>query len=193
MALTQLNLDIELREISLKNRPKQLLEISPKGTVPVLFINHNIIIEESLEIMIWAINHSKSNLFNLKKEKQLKFIVDHDNNFKYWLDRYKYNERYPEESFEYYQNKCKDYLLIYDKRLEKNEFLFGDRSQLADIAIFPFIRQCANVNLNWFQSNFIHLNKWLHEFIHSVLFTSIMNKYEIWDKKSTNYIINFKI
>ena len=193
MALTQLNLNIEVREISLKDRPNELLNISPKGTVPVLFIDENNIIDESIDIMLWAVNQTNSKWLDIEKEKQLKIILNIDVNFKQWLDKYKYHDRYQENSYEFYQNKCSQYLKKYNDKLKDNKYILGNEFQLVDIAIFPFIRQCANVNLNWFQSNFIHLNKWLHEFINSVLFTSVMNKYEIWDKKSTNYIINFKI
>ena len=111
MALAQSNISIELREISLKDRPKELLEISSKGTVPVFIINRNQILDESLEIMPWAISNSKSNWLEIDKKKQFSLIDNNDNNFKYSLDRYKYHDRYPESDFETYQKLCSDFLL----------------------------------------------------------------------------------
>ena len=191
MALAQSNISIELREISLKDRPKDLLKISSKGTVPVFIINRNEILDESLEIMLWAISNSESNWLEIDKKKQFSLIDNNDNNFKYSLDRYKYHDRYPENNFETYQKLCSDFLLEYNNMLKNNIFLFGSICQLADIAIFPFIRQCAKVNPVWFDANFIHLSKWLNIISSSELFLTIMKKYEIWNPLNNINIIKY--
>ena len=89
MALAYTNQTIELREISLKNRPNSLYEISPKGTVPVLFINNNMILDESLDIMLWSLNNSDTNDWYVKnKNIQLEIIKRNDTGFKLWLNKY---------------------------------------------------------------------------------------------------------
>ena len=98
MALSKSNITIELREISLKKRPDALYQISPKGTVPVLQLVENEIIDESLDIMLWAIDNSNCDWLKNEQEKQLEIISINDGKFKYWLDRYKYSDRYPEHN-----------------------------------------------------------------------------------------------
>lgn len=192
MALAQLDISIKLREISLKDRPKDLLKISPKGTVPVLLINKNIVLEESLEIMFWAISQSKSNWLTIDNNVQMELINDNDDNFKSWLDKYKYHDRYKEDSLENYQKKCADYLFKYNDMLKNKTFLLGEICQLVDIAIFPFIRQCANINTIWFETNFIDLNRWLNKINSSELFLTIMKKYDTWNPLNKDEIINYQ-
>ncbi len=138
MALANSKIEIEHREILLKDRPKALYEISPKATVPVLYINKDTIIDESLDIMLWVIKNSHCDLLNIEREKQLEMININDSNFKYCLDRYKYYDRYPELSFKDYQKKCKKYLNEYDQILKDNLYFLGDFMQLVDVALFPF-------------------------------------------------------
>ena len=109
MALSASNIKIELREILLKDRPQSLYDISSKGTVPTLQINDNHIIDESLQIMIWAIEQSKLNWIKISPKEQYKLISINDNDFKFWLNKYKYSDRFPEYSFEYYQKNVNKY------------------------------------------------------------------------------------
>ena len=192
MALSQSEITIELREISLKDRPDSLYEISSKGTVPVLQINENEIIDESLQIMLWAIDQSNLDWLEKNPKIQLDMIKKNDDDFKYWLNRYKYSERFPEKSIDEYQDNCKEILSTYENILSEREYLFDNKYQLADIAIFPLIRQCENVNQDWFANNFSNLNDWLYRIKTSNLFLSTMNKYELWDQKSTGLIIRFQ-
>ena len=127
MALAEGNFTLEHREIFLKDRPDALYNISAKGTVPVLHIDSKNIIDESLDIMLWAIENAQLNWLQLDRAKQLDMIKINDNNFKYWLDRYKYSDRYPELRLVDYQNKCKIYLDEYNKMLKGNRFC-SDRS-----------------------------------------------------------------
>ena len=191
MALAEGNFTLEHREILLKNRPDALYNISAKGTVPVLHIDSKNIIDESLDIMLWAIENSKLNWLKFNSTKQLDMIKINDNNFKYWLDRYKYSDRYPDLTLLEYQNKCKIYLDEYDKMLKENIFLFGNQIQCIDIAIFPFIRQCALVDLSWFSEEFIYLNQWFNTIVSSTLFISVMKKYEVWNQKDQGLTLNY--
>jgi len=191
MALAKADISIELREISLKSRPESLYAISPKGTVPVLQINANDIIDESYDIMLWAIKNSKCNWLDNDTKDQLEMISSNDIDFKPWLDKYKYSIRYPENPTSYYRKHCANYLESYDIILMKQPYLFGNEIQLADIALFPFIRQCAFIDSCWFDDKFINLSKWMNQIIQSSLFIKVMKKYELWDQKGAGQIINF--
>ena len=194
MALAYSGIIYEHREILLKNRPKDLYDISAKGTVPVLQVEESNILEESLDIMKWALKISDNDYWY--KEDILvqdTFIYDNDRNFKSKLDKYKYHIRYPELSFEEHRLNVIEFLEKYDYVLKSQIYLINDKISLADIAIFPFIRQCANVDFLWFQPNFPNLNKWLDIFKDSNLFKTIMNKFPIWDKGNNTIIINKSI
>ena len=191
MALSQSEITIELREISLKDRPDSLYEISSKGTVPVLQINENEIIDESLQIMLWAIDQSNLDWLEKNPKIQLDMIKKNDVDFKYWLNKYKYSDRFPEKSINEYQDNCKKILSRYENILNETEYLFNNKYQLADIAIFPLIRQCENVNPDWFTSNFSNLSSWLYKIKTSNLFLSVMDKYELWDQKGPGLVIRF--
>ena len=191
MALSASNIKIELREILLKDRPQSLYDISSKGTVPALQINDNHIIDESLQIMIWAIEQSKLNWIKISPKEQYKLISINDNDFKFWLNKYKYSDRFPECSFEYYQNKCKQILSSHDQILQHNKYFFSNQIQLADVAVFPLIRQCEHVDSDWFENTFPNLNRWFNDIKSSKLFLSVMNKYEIWNQKDCGKVIQF--
>ena len=191
MALSKSNITIELREISLKKRPDALYKISPKGTVPVLQLVEDTIIDESLNIMLWAINNSNCDWLKNEREKQLEIISINDGEFKYWLDRYKYSDRFPELNRSEYQNACSKFLNTYDIMLKDETYFYGKSYQLADIALFPFIRQCANIDQDWFENNFLNLSNWLNRIKTSTLFLSVMNKYDLWNEMSKGEIIKF--
>ena len=112
MALAYSNITVELKEISLSDRPQELYDISSKGTVPVLCINNSTIIDESLDIMKWALSqYDPKSWITDNNEFQFDMIEVYDNEFKYWLDRYKYYDRYPENDQNYYNKKCDKYLI----------------------------------------------------------------------------------
>ncbi len=136
-------------------RPKKLYQISPKGTVPVLNLPDDKIIDESLDIMKWSVSvNDPGSCFVNNINHQLEIISINDKEFKKWLDRYKYHDRYPEYSVEYYREKC-------EKILASEKFLFSKNISLADIALFPFVRQFSNVDIIWFRKRFIHLSGWM--------------------------------
>jgi len=192
MVLSYMEVSVELREVLLNERPQSLYKISSKGTVPVLLLKDGKVLDESLDIMRWAIKQGEKKLYEDKLNEQNQLIKYNDTKFKYWLDKYKYHVRYLEHSREYYQKKCSKTLVEYDMRLRKNAYLMGDRIRLADIAIFPFIRQCANVDQNWFNNKYSNLNRWLEIWKQSRLFKSVMMKYNQWKIGDELLIVNFQ-
>ena len=192
MVLSYMEVSVDLREVLLNERPQSLYKISSKGTVPVLLLNDGKVLDESLDIMLWAIKQGEQKLYEDKLNEQNQLIKYNDTKFKYWLDRYKYHVRYLEHSREYYQRKCSKTLAEYDMRLRENAYLMGDRIRLADIAIFPFIRQCANVDQNWFNNKYPNLNQWLEIWKESRLFKSVMMKYNQWRLGDELLIVNFQ-
>lgn len=184
---------LELREVVLKNKPPELLEISPKATVPVLQLKDGSVIDESRDIASWALEQTTlGDTSEQLKEQYLPFhlqldieelIDENDGSFKWALDRYKYADRY-EESEEYYRKLGEVFLAKLEKLLEKNRYLYSNEPSLADIAIFPFVRQFAHVDKVWFeQSEYPRLITWLTELLRSELFISIMKKYKPWQKQ----------
>ena len=192
MVLSYMEVSVELREVLLNERPQSLYKISSKGTVPVLLLSDGKVLDESLDIMLWAIEQGEQKLYEDKLNEQNQLIKYNDTKFKYWLDKYKYHVRYLEHSREYYQRKCSKTLAEYDMRLRRNAYLMGDRIRLADIAIFPFIRQCANVDQNWFNNKYPNLNQWLEIWKESRLFKSVMMKYNQWILGDKLLIVNFQ-
>ena len=192
MVLSYMEVSVDLREVLLNERPQSLYKISSKGTVPVLLLNDGKVLDESLDIMLWAIEQGEQKLYEDKLNEQNQLIKYNDTKFKYWLDRYKYHVRYLEHSREYYQRKCSKTLAEYDMRLSGNAYFMGDRIRLADIAIFPFIRQCANVDQNWFNNKYPNLNQWLEIWKQSRVFKSVMMKYNQWKLGDESLIVNFQ-
>ena len=190
MALAYAEITVDLREISLKNRPKSLYKVSKKGTVPVLCINDNEVIDESLDIMLWSLKHKDPNgWIDRDLDFQLKMIECNDTEFKYWLDRYKYFDRYPEKNRDYYRTRCNDFLMQINDMLMKNKFIMGNYLSLVDIAIFPFIRQLSNVDEKWLHVNHENIFLWLEDLLQSELFVSVMNKYS--ENNGESLIVNF--
>lgn len=181
---------LELREVALKNKPQQLLDISPKATVPVLQLVGGTVIDESRDILTWALNQAKTESKAQYSPMHLQLEIDelideNDGSFKWALDRYKYADRF-EESEEHYRKLGEVFLAKLEQLLEKNRYLFTTEISLADIAIFPFVRQFAHVDKTWFeQSPYPKLNLWLNELLESKLFNSIMEKYKPWPTENT--------
>ncbi|WP_256997678.1 glutathione S-transferase N-terminal domain-containing protein, partial [Candidatus Pelagibacter communis] len=181
MALAYSNITVELKEISLSNRPQELYDLSPKGTVPVLYINNQTVIDESLDIMQWALKHNnQQNWFLDKKKFQLEMIQECDNEFKYWLDRFKYYDRHPENNKTYYRGKCDNYLSQLNIQLQTTTYLISNKLSLLDIAIFPLIRQFANVDNNWLINHHCNVANWVDCIMKSKLFLSVMDKYLLY-------------
>jgi glutathione S-transferase len=185
MALSYTDIKVEIREISLKNRPQELYEASKKGTVPVLITLDGLVIDESLEIMLWALKNNLNQIWlRQNHNKEIEMINRNDILFKKWLDRYKYHDRYPENPKKYYRKKCDDILSDYENQLNNTKYISRNSISIVDIGIFPFIRQFANVDYKWFEDNYVKLTAWLEDICSSNLFIQIMKKYEIWNNKN---------
>ncbi len=185
MALKYAGIAVEVVEISLKNKPLEMLQVSPKGTVPVLVLKDTIlkddtlgnitVIEESLQIMHWALVNNDPERWLASDAKDL--ISENDNSFKQALDRYKYAIRFPEKSEAAHRKDGEVFLLKLENILNHQLFLSGESIGLADIAIFPFIRQFAGVNSDWFETApYPKLRAWLEARVKSDLFLSVMQK-----------------
>jgi glutathione S-transferase len=190
LALAYSGIDYEHREILLKNRPDELYALSPKGTVPVLQLNDGTVIDESIDVMKWALAQSDPDCWYTDKiVEQNSLIAQNDDEYKKRLDMYKYHERFPEGSYDEFQNAVGEILKVYESILSKSSYLCGDNVTLADMALFPFIRQGAHVDLAWFNAQFPILSKWLKIFNESELFMSIMKKYTLWETGGNGIII----
>ncbi|MUH97874.1 glutathione S-transferase [Aliivibrio fischeri] len=187
LGIVQSNKTVHLREIILKNKPESMLQASPKGTVPVLINNKGKVIDESLDIMKWALEGSE--LLQSTTSEMFQLIRENDDIFKSWLDKYKYADRYPEYSEIYYREQGELFLNKLEQRLTTSPMLFSKQYSFADLAILPFIRQFAFVDIHWFrQSKYKNLQRWLFEFTESELFNSIMLKYPTWLESHQEFI-----
>jgi len=181
LALTYAGVQLEHREVALKNKPQVMLDVSPKGTVPVLVLENDEIIDESLDIMFWALQQSDPENWQQHKKETLILVEENDNTFKPWLDRYKYADRFPEQTQSFYRTQGELFLQKLEEQLLQFTFLFDNQPTLADFAIFPFVRQFAFVDKAWFnQSAYPKLQKWLNIHLQSPLFEKIMVKRPVW-------------
>ncbi len=194
LAIAGSGIAVELREIVLRDKPVAMLDASPKGTVPVLVLPDGQVIDESLDIIYWALGQSDPDNWLLtdtpgtpgtpdKSAQARQLIKIIDLRFKPNLDRYKYFDRFPEYPQIHYRAACEEVLAVFESLLEEQRYLTGDQCSVADIATFPFIRQFAHVDREWFfGADYPCLQAWVTGFIESPLFTSIMKKYTPWQE-----------
>lgn len=183
LAIAIAGCEVEIREVVLKDKPAELLEISPKATVPVLLDCNNNIIEESLDIMLWAASHHAiwQSLDEQQRKEAFILIEENDVSFKQALDRYKYADRYPEHSEGDYREQGEQFLAKLEQRLNQQVGLISDSLTLVDFALLSFIRQFALVDWHWFsQADYPKLHNWLNGFLQSDLFKQVMHKYPQW-------------
>ena len=188
MILKLADLKCELREVRLNNKPEHMLEVSPKGTVPVLILEDKII-DESIDIVNWALNITNVFEGNIKQDEinLTEELIDlFDDKFKYHLDRYKYSNRYEDVDVEHHQNECLNILKKLETIIDHTNWIFGDRISKLDILILPFIRQFRIADQEWFdsQQNIPRIQRVLMNFLDSNIFKSVMNKYEEWSEGS---------
>lgn len=178
MALKYAGIALEIREIELKNKPAHMLKVSPKATVPVLVLSDGTVLEQSLEIMFWALKQQdKEDWLIADSELTQQLIAENDIIFKQALDKYKYAIRFPEQSAEVYRTQGEVFLQRLEILLIQSQYLLSSQISLADIAIFPFIRQFSGVDTIWFEAApYPKLKIWLKTLIESELFTNIMQK-----------------
>ena len=188
MALYLSQTVVELREVSLRNKPQHMIEISPKGTVPVLLLDDGSVIDESIEIINWSIKLNPS-LFKdkLNKDQELfteEMIKIFDKEFKFHLDRYKYSSRYENVDQTSHRNACISILKSLDKEIKNTSYFFSNNPHKIDLCILPFIRQFRIANPGWFDSHgeIPSIQKWLSSFLESYLLREVMVSYEVWKK-----------
>jgi glutathione S-transferase len=182
MALKYAGIQVEHREITLRNKPQSMLLASPKGTVPVLCVD-GLILDQSLDIMCWALEKSDPDGWRLVDSiTSQAWIEKNDGPFKTLLDQYKYPNRYPDLDQEMVLTAAIDLMLKpMETTLGSSQYLMGDKLTFVDIAIFPFIRQFAMANPERFEAlPLISVKQWLNQQIQSELFSAVMDKHPVW-------------
>jgi len=178
-----------IRAIVMKNKPAEMLALSPKGTVPVLVLSTDSgtqVIDESLDIMLWALNLSDpDNLLYAEDAKalpeMLAIINENDQHFKPNLECYKRARRFHGDNEEACRLQCEPFIQALEQRLSQQLFLMGSTPSLLDFALLPFVRQFSRVNKQHFQQgSYSHLNNWLKQHLQSRLFAKAMLKYPLW-------------
>ena len=185
MALRYANIDVEVREIVLREKPAQMLAVSPKGTVPVLVLASGQVLEQSLDIINWALAQSDVDEWIVQDQEVQKLSADliatNDGDFKQALDKYKYAIRFPENPPDVYRAQGEAFLQRLESLLQQNAYLFRNTVSKADIAIFPFVRQFSMVDEVWFETaNYPALKAWLNGLLNSQLFIDVMQKHSVW-------------
>lgn len=184
LAVCHAGLAVELREVDLKRKPAALLAVSHQATVPVLDAGLGQVLTQSLDIMHWALAQaSDAGWLRRGDHAALRQLVNTtDGDFKHWLDRYKYAERYPERTQMAYRDEAVRCLIEpLDAALLASGHLGGDGPCWADAAVFPFVRQFAAVNAAWWAASPWHATQhWLNHWQRSPLFASCMHKYPAW-------------
>lgn len=181
LALWQAGVTVQVHEVSLRDKPAELLRLSPKGTVPVLWLPDGTVLEQSLDIMRWALaQHDPEGwLHAAPMDEMLALIARNDGPFKALLDRYKYAERHPERSAADWRDEAvRTHLADLEARLHNRPWLFGTRCSLADMALLPFVRQFAQVDRAWFDATraLPALRAWLQRGLALPLFATVMAK-----------------
>jgi glutathione S-transferase len=194
LAIASSKQDCEVREIVLRDKPEEMLEASPKGTVPVMVLPSGRVIDQSLDIMQWALAENDPDNWMSEEpslqEEALQLISDIDGEFKHHLDHYKYANRYGVDPVEH-RGAALTILESLDKKLQAQPFLQGQSPTIADHAIFPFVRQFANTDREWFDSQPLPaLQSWLSRFLEGKLFNDIMPKLKPWqtDDQKINFL-----
>jgi len=184
-ALIASGISVELREVELRNKPAAMLAASPKGSVPVLVLPEGKVIDESWDIMVWALRQHDPHGWLGKDEchaqAALPWMTENDTTFKHNLDRYKYPERFPGQPQSEYRIAGERFLQQLEQRLSATPYLLGATFTLADAALLPFVRQFAAVEYSWFASTpYPALRAWLEQFTASELFALVMQKFPVW-------------
>jgi glutathione S-transferase len=195
LALYASGVAVELREVTLRDKPSSMLEASPKGSVPVLVLPGGRVIDESWDIMHWALQQHDPDGWlggnSVYIDAAIPLVNENDTAFKTNLDRYKYADRYPEHPQIYYRCAAESFLQQLECLLGTTRFLLGDVMSIADVAIFPFIRQFSEVDKCWFaQAPYPLLRRWLEIFLSSEDFSAVMKKYPVWHPRDSVLILS---
>jgi len=191
LGLAVAGITVELREILLRDKPADMLQRSPKGTVPVLVLEGGQVIDESRDVMLWALQKNDPQQWLARQEESLAVIDCNDTQFKPWLDRYKYFERHPEHPREFYLQQALEILNPWENKLAANDGGLVQKPRcLADYGVMPFVRQFARSDwATWENLPLPYMQAWLHELETGPLFTAIMKKETVWDQKSAGVTV----
>ena len=188
MALKLTNTKCEIREVRLNNKPKQMIDKSPKGTVPVLVLQKEVI-DESNDIIEWAL--SSNNIFDGNIDHDQIDLTNNlielfDSKFKYNLDRYKYATRYENINKDKHKKECLEILINLENLISNEGWILGSKINKLDISILPFIRQFRIADIEWFdkQNKIKGIQKILFNFLDSNLFKEVMYKYDVWEENA---------
>lgn len=181
MSVFSAGLEVELREIKLKDKPQAFLSASPSATVPNLQAG-DLILDQSMDIMLWALGQHDPHGLLSESDIGDALIAQNDGPFKAALDHTKYAIRYPALDPQSERRKASDFIRSLNAQLMENLYLTGDRPSLADIAIFPFVRQFANIDRAWFDAQpWPRVIHWLDGFLQSTDFQKVMTKVPVWE------------
>ncbi len=185
LALRASGIQVLLREVVLADKPEALRQLSARATVPVLVVDQAQVVDESLDIMMWALQQHDPDGWLVKDAALIaeseRLIRVNDAEFKSSLDRYKYADRFPDHPLAFYRAQAERFLTVLEVKLTSSPYLLSAHPTLADMAIFPFIRQFANVDKAWFEQRpYPHLQAWLCGLLALPLFNSVMDKYVQW-------------
>jgi len=188
MALKLTNTKCEIREVRLNNKPKQMIDKSPKGTVPVLVLQKEVI-DESNDIIEWALSSNNifdGNIDNDQIDLTNNLIELFDSKFKYNLDRYKYATRYENINKDKHKKECLEILIDLENLISNEGWILGSKINKLDISILPFIRQFRIADIEWFdkQNKIKGIQKILFNFLDSNLFKEVMYKYDVWEENA---------
>ncbi len=189
LALAVSGTPCELREVVLRDKPPALLQASPKGTVPVMVLPGGSVLQESLDIMLWALEQNDPQRWlqptHGTRDDMLALIADAQTRFKPVLDRCKYPNRYPDADPDRAWVEAQSWLLALEERLSQTPHLHGTHAALADMAIAPFVRQFAGIDpQRWEAGPWPQLRRWLADWQQGSLFTRTMEKYAAWREGS---------
>lgn len=194
-----------IRAVVTKNKPAEMLALSPKGTVPVLVIDHAdcsdasqqnaTVIDESIDIMLWALKRNDpQDLLRAEDPHQLELMLElirrNDQHFKPQLEAYKLAKRFHKDSEVQDRQRCEGFIAELEQRLESSDYLIGDRASLADYALLPFVRQFARVDRKWYvQSPYPKCRDWLNRHLQTPLYTKAMAHYPLWLESQETFVL----
>lgn len=189
---------VELRDIVLTNKPAAFLDVSPKATVPTLVLSSSKVIDESLDLMLWALSkgdpndllrmniddrasNSSDTEYSQELNEILSLVKRFDDEFVPCLDAYKCAKRYHESNLNECRQACEALIQELEQRLSLHAFVIDNKESIADIALLPFIRKFAKIERQWYlQSPYPELRRWLDNYLQSRMFSKVMAKYPLW-------------
>lgn len=183
-----------LRDIEMNNKPEEMLSISPKGTVPVLLLSDGSVIDESLDVMVWALTQSDpNNLLYSQDETKLTQMLDvinqNDNEFVEALQKYRAASRYHDTNEVECRERCCEWLMTIEQALSQHAYIMGETPSLVDYAILPFIRQFSRVDKKWYaQAPLPYLRAWLVSHYNDPTFSKAMFTHPKWQQGADDII-----